>query len=184
MALKKTQISADVENKEAKKKAIQFKQTGLTSVQAIRTKPGNIGHYVKTKAATFDTETASLQAKLVNEDAQKETKMVDLSIIKKGLNYHGTDQKNLEKEHQEMKREEERMEREAALMNKTTRSYKDDGASVKDDAKSKAKSGKESKEAAEADEAQEGVLKMVQVQNLPEDVEMILSQLKTLDFSR
>ena len=83
-----------------------------------------------------------------------------------------------------MKREEERMEREAALMNKTTRSYKDDGASVKDDAKSKAKSGKESKEAAEADEAQEGVLKMVQVQNLPEDVEMILSQLKTLDFSR
>ena len=115
-------------------------------MQPIRTKPGNIGHFVKTKAVDFDPETSTLQTKLVNEEAQKETKLVDLSIMKKGLNYHGTDQKNLEKQHQEMKREEERMEREAALMNKTTRSYKDDGASVKEDAKSK-KSGKEAKEA-------------------------------------
>jgi hypothetical protein len=60
--------------------------------------------------------------------------MVDLSIIKKGLNYHGTAQKDIEREHNEMKKEEERMEREAAVMNKTARSYKDDG---KDGAKSK-----------------------------------------------
>lgn len=68
--------------------------------------------------------------------------MVDLSIMKKGLNYHGTAQKDIEKEHQEIKREEERMEREKAVMNKTSRSYtnKEDGTSVKDDAKSKAKS--------------------------------------------
>ena len=62
--------------------------------------------------------------------------MVDLSVIKKGLNYHGTTQENLEKEHNEMKREEERMEREANLMNKTSRSFKD---SSKDETKSKAK---------------------------------------------
>ena len=53
-----------------------------------------------------------LQTSLVDATRQKEPKMVDLSIIKKGLNYHGTTQENLEKEHNEMKREEERMERE------------------------------------------------------------------------
>ena len=105
--------------------------------------------------------------------------MVDLSIIKKGLNFHGTTQENLEKEHNEMKREEERMEREQNLMNKTSRSFKE---SSKEETKSKAK--EEAKEAQEADEAQEGVLKMVQVQNLPDDVEMIVGQLKTLDFSK
>ena len=48
----------------------------------------------------------------MDEQKQKDVKMYDLSILKKGLNYHGTTQNNLEKEHQEMKREEERMERE------------------------------------------------------------------------
>ena len=68
------------------------------------------------------------------------------------------------------------MEREKAVMNKTSRSYtnKDDATSVKDDAKSKAKSKEEAKEANEGEDAQEGVLKMAQVQNLPDDVEMIV----------
>ena len=113
--------------------------------------------------------------------------MVDLNIVKKGLNYHGTAQKDIEKEHQEIKREEERMEREKAVMNKTNRSFtnKDDATSQKDDAKSKAKSkAEESKDHAEGEDAQEGVLKMAQVQNLPDDVEMIVGQLKTLDFSK
>lgn len=104
--------------------------------------------------------------------------MVDLSIIKKGLNFHGTNQEGLEKEKLEMKREEERMEREQAVMNKTTRSFKDD----KEDKKKK--QNEENKEQQEADDAQEGVLKMGQVQNLPDDVEMIVGQLKTLDFSK
>ena len=106
--------------------------------------------------------------------------MVDLSVIKKGLNYHGTTQEGLEKEHNEMKREEERMENEQNLMKKTSRSFKDDAVK---ETKSKDKA-EESKEKQEADEAQEGVLKMVQVQNLPDDVEMIVGQLKTLDFSK
>lgn len=66
-------------------------------------------------------------------------------------------------------------------MNKTSKSFKD---AAKDESKSVAKSKEESKEQQEADEAQEGVLKMVQVQNLPDDVEMIVGQLKTLDFSK
>jgi hypothetical protein len=42
--------------------------------------------------------------------------------------------------------------------------------------------GEEKKAAAEEDE-REGKLKMVEVQNLPDDVDMIVSNLKTLDFS-
>lgn len=82
-----------------------------------------------------------------------------------------------------MTKEEERMERERAVMTKTSRSFKDAG-SVKDDTKSKGKEKEESKKNEEVDEATEGVLKMVQVQNLPDDVEMIVGQLKTLDFSK
>ena len=55
-------------------------------------------------------------------------------------------------------------------MKKTSRSFKDDAVK---ETKSKDKA-EESKEKQEADEAQEGVLKMVQVQNLPDDVEMIV----------
>ena len=98
--------------------------------------------------------------------------MVDLSVIKKGLNFHGTDQKNLEKEHNEMLKEKERMEREQTVMNQTNRSFKDDSASIKDDKKSK--KTEETKDAAEADDSKDGVLKMGQVQNLPDDVEMIV----------
>ena len=65
--LKKNQIQTEQETKDAKKKAIQFKTTGLTSVQAIKTKPGNIGHFVNTKAAIFDAESSALQPALINE---------------------------------------------------------------------------------------------------------------------
>lgn len=179
--LKKNQITLDAETKEAKAKALKFKTTGITSIAPVKTKPGNIGHFAQAKTATFDPETAALTTALVDATKQKEPKLVDLSVIKKGLNYHGTTQETLEKEHNEMKREEERMEREQTLMNKTSKSFKD---AAKDESKSVAKSKEESKEQQEADEAQEGVLKMVQVQNLPDDVEMIVGQLKTLDFSK
>ena len=43
------------------------------------------------------------QLGLLDEKAQKDMKMVDLSVIKKGLNYHGTAQKDLEKEKLERK---------------------------------------------------------------------------------
>ena len=80
----------DAETKEAKAKAIKFKTTGISSIAPIKTKPGNIGHFVQSKKATFDNETSALQAQLVNEEKQKDVKMVDLSVIKKGLNFHGT----------------------------------------------------------------------------------------------
>ena len=87
----------------------------------------------------FDTETSALQAQLVNEEKQKDVKMVDLSVIKKGLNFHGTTQENLEREAKETEMEELRMEREQAVMRKTARSFKEETTSVKDETKSKAK---------------------------------------------
>ena len=60
----------------------------------MKTKPGNIGHFAQAKTAVFDTETAALQTSLVDESKQKEQKLVDLSIIKKGLYYHGTTLEN------------------------------------------------------------------------------------------
>ena len=41
-------------------------------MQAIRTKPGNIGHFAQAKTAVFDNETAALQASLVDPEKQKE----------------------------------------------------------------------------------------------------------------
>ena len=81
-----------------------------------------------------------------------------------------------------MKREEALQEREQAVMNKTSRSFKDDKNSAKESKKTQGQ--EEGKDKPEAEEQQEGVLKMVQVQNLPDDVEMIVGQLKTLDFSK
>ena len=75
----------------------------------------------------------------MNEDKQKEVKMVDLSVIKKGLNFHGTTQENLEREAKETEMEELRMEREQAVMKKTARSFKEETTSIKDETKSKAK---------------------------------------------
>ena len=90
--VKKDQLHDNAETKDAKAKAIKFKQTGISSVAPIKTKPGNIGHFVQAKAVGFDPDTSTLQTSLVNEDKQKEVKMVDLSVLKKGLNFHGNTQ--------------------------------------------------------------------------------------------
>jgi len=87
----------DLEIKEAKQKAVQLKKTGFSSYEPMKVKPGNIGHFVQSKAVVFDPESATLHAKLVNEETQKERKMVDLSVLKKGLNFHGTAQKDIQK---------------------------------------------------------------------------------------
>lgn len=51
-------------------------------------KPGNIGHFVQSKAAVFDSEQSTLRASLVDESRQREMKLVDLNVLKKGANYH------------------------------------------------------------------------------------------------
>ena len=68
-------------------------------------------------------------------------------------------------------------------MNKTSKSYNRD----KDDSKSqrtKKDDAQSEKKQEDQDEEREGILKMVQVQNLPDDIDMIVGQMKTLDFSK
>ena len=130
----------------------------------------------------FNAEFSGLSTSLVDGNKQKDKKMFDMSVLKKGLNYHGTTKDDLDNEKQEIKKEEERLEREKAVMNKTSKSYntnKDDSKSQKTKANDAQSEKKE-----EHDEEREGILKMVQVQNMPDDIDMIVSQMKTLDFSK
>ena len=73
------------------------------------------------------------------------------------------------------------MERERAIMTKTSKSYNkaDDSKSQK-----KADDAKSEKKADDDAEDREGILKLVQVQNLPDDIDMIVGQMKTLDFNK
>lgn len=119
----------------------------------------------------FNQESSALTAEYVDEKNQKEMKMVDMSVIKKGLNFHGTAQKGLDAEKDTIKKEEKLMGRENDMKSKP-KSHK-----KADDEEEKAAS-----QAAEVEEEREGMLTLIQVQNLPEDVDMIVGQLKTLDF--
>jgi len=48
-----------------------------------------------------------MQPNYVNEMKQKEQKIVDLAVIKRGLNFHGMDANQLKKENAEIERERE-----------------------------------------------------------------------------
>ena len=58
-----------------------------------------------TKKAIFDENHDSLAADLVDPEAQKEKKMIDYNVVKSGLNYHGANSNDLEKEQIEIKKE-------------------------------------------------------------------------------
>ena len=99
--LKSNQVSEKLSTKDFKKKAITSKQTTFHSTAAInqfKKKPGNIGYFVTTKKAIFDENHDSLAADLVDPEAQKEKKMIDYNVVKRGLNYHGANSNDLEKE--------------------------------------------------------------------------------------
>ena len=181
--LKHKAIEDEKETKDFKKKAIQFKTTGISTIKPVkRGQASNPGKFLQSKRMDFNPESSTLQPDLVNEKSQKEQKIVDMVALKRGLKYHGANKNDLEQEQLEIKKEEERIEREKAVMNRTSKSYNKD----KDDSKSKTtkKDDGQSEKKEEAEEEREGILKMVQVQNLPDDIEMIVGQMKTLDFSK
>ena len=103
----------------------------------------------------FNPESSALNAEYVDEKAQKDIKMVDLSVLKKGLNFHGTDAKALDKEKADIKNEEAKMERENAMKSKTTVKKEDES-----EGKPKSTAGSEKQE---AEEEREGKLKLIQV---------------------
>ena len=65
-----------------------------------------MGHFLQSKKAVFSTESAALESELVNEE-QKNKKLVDINVIRKGLNYHGANAKDLKQEQDDILKEEE-----------------------------------------------------------------------------
>ena len=96
-----------------------------------------------------------LSEPLINDKVQKEVKMIDLSVIKKGRNFHGTEQEKLDKEDAEIKKEEDVMEREVAMQ---TRSAKTHGKAEDEGEVPKSTQGSEKQE---AEDEREGTLKMI-----------------------
>jgi len=62
------------------------------------------------KQIVFDESKDLIQPAYVNEEAQK-TKLIDISVLKKGLNYHGYDEKKLKREHDTINAEREKQAR-------------------------------------------------------------------------
>jgi hypothetical protein len=114
----------------------------------------------------FSTENEGIiEPELVTEE-QKNKKLVDISVIRRGLNYHGANERNLKQEKDDILKEEQLQEREKAIANKNQNTFSKEEKKKAEDAHKAA--------AAEEDE-REGKLKMVEVQNLPDDVDMIVS---------
>ena len=71
-----------------------------------------IGTFQKSKKMVFDPNSSTLKAELVNPKAQRESQLVDFHTIKKGLNFHGTAKKDLDKQREEIKIEEDNIKKE------------------------------------------------------------------------
>ena len=80
-----------------------------------------------------------IQPAFVNEEAQQRTKLVDLSVMKKGLNYHGYDEKKLKREHETINVEREKQARQEQLLSKQQQLVGTDQDKKKDGQASKSK---------------------------------------------
>lgn len=103
---------------------------------------------------------------MISEE-QKVKKIVDINVIRKGLNFHGANSKDLKQEQEDIVKEEEIQEREKAIASKNQKTFGKEE-------KKKPEAAEANTKVAEEDE-REGKLKMVEVQNLPDDVDMIVS---------
>lgn len=169
--LKAKKDEEDQQKKQDAAKAMLLKKEGLSKPQQTKEKAPTLGHFVQSKKAVLD-ESAGIGTELVKEE-QKNQKLVDISVIRRGLNFHGANDRDLKQEREDILKEEELQEREKTLASKTTIDKKEKPGAVKQEVKAKA---------AEEDD-REGKLKMIEVQNLPDDVDMIVGNLKALDFS-
>lgn len=128
--------------------------------KAYAMESGTQGHFVQSKQAAFDQAEDKISPRLVNPDIQKEPKMVDYTAIRRGLNFHGMNANQAEKERDTIKKEEEMIEREEAAAKKADKSYGDD------DKAAQKKAEKEMLEAAKKamqEEEEQGKLKMAEV---------------------
>lgn len=77
-------------------KALKLKKEGIFKYQP-KEKSNTLGHFLPSKKIVFSTENSGLETDLVSEE-QKNKKLVDISVIRKGLNYHGATSKDLKQE--------------------------------------------------------------------------------------
>jgi len=96
-------------------KALNLKKHGISRVQ-VKEKAVTVGHFVPSKKAVLD-DLSGIEPELINED-QKNKQLVDISVIRRGLNYHGANDKDLKKEQEEIKREERLQQREWQMANR------------------------------------------------------------------
>ena len=78
-------------------------QTARVTTNMTAARKGIIGQYLPTKKADFSEEAHKLKPEYVHESQiENKDKYVDLSIIRKGLNYYGSDAKKIKEENQEI----------------------------------------------------------------------------------
>lgn len=77
-----------------------MKKEGISRTTAKYATSNTLGHYVASKQAVLD-ENFGLGTEVINE-AQKNKQLVDIGVIRRGLNYHGANEKELKKEREEI----------------------------------------------------------------------------------
>ncbi len=188
------QLSARDSKKAQSRNAVTAKRQGISPTQAIRSEGGIYGQFVLAKQMVFDEEKGNAPA-FVDEKRQKTQGIVDYTAKKKGLNYHGTERQALERENREIEHERQLKEKADELFKEGQQTYNEGGGAGggfgKADEEKKAAEAKESKAEtkteAGGDEGDEKggsseVLKMAEVQALPDDVDAIVKQMKGVDF--
>lgn len=89
--LHKTKEEAVKAAKEYSKNAVKIKQQGITPAQPIKNEKGIFGYHLATKKVEFNEDQEVMHPQFVNDEKQKDKKIIDLAVIKRGLNYHGMD---------------------------------------------------------------------------------------------
>jgi len=136
------------------------------------------------KKAEWNDKEHKMKPNLVDAIQQKTPKLVDLSALRKGLNYHGTDAKSLRRERKIIEREKEAILSgdEAAhtinidgIGNSNKRAERVPNVTSVDVATGLA--GKK-------DDDNDQKLKMHEVQQLPDDIDDIVMRLKIMNFDK
>ena len=102
--LRLDQLSARNTKTQQSRLAITTKRSGVSPTTAIKQERGIFGQFVHAKQMAFDEEKGNSPA-FVDESRQKNQGLIDLSAMKKGLNYHGTERQQLARENREIEHE-------------------------------------------------------------------------------
>ena len=143
-----------------------------------REKVGNIGYFATPKPMVFDRDVSSL----IPEGDEKQKKLIDYSVVKKGLKAGSRKTKKqddlIEAAYLE---EEERIAEEEKEQARLAKIAESQGKNVQEEAEQARKDALKGIEK-KKEEHVEGKLRMQDCGNLPEDIEDILHHLEKIDF--